>query len=120
MLNHHAVGLWADESSSKNVDAGDKQATLERFAQNFQRLSASCKQRLTVENDDMPNAFSITDLLSLHEKTGIPLVFDFHHHRFCPGKTPRFLCHTQWRRDMLVDWCLKVPDLRVRCQSQVA
>eukprot|EP00887_Chlorella_sp_A99_P005156 scaffold40.g5156.t1 len=25
------------------------------------------------------------DLLFLHRETGVPLVFDFHHHRFCPG-----------------------------------
>ena len=56
-----------------------------RFAKNFRRLSPSAQKRLTVENDDWPNAFSLADLLKLHEKTGIPLVFDFHHHRFCPG-----------------------------------
>ena len=58
---------------------------MERFAKNFRRLSPSAQKRLTVENDDWPNAFSLADLLKLYEKTGIPLVFDFHHHRFCPG-----------------------------------
>jgi hypothetical protein len=38
-----------------------------------------------VENDDIPNSFSLNDLLFLHGLCGVPLVFDFHHHRFCPG-----------------------------------
>ncbi|EIE22309.1 UV-endonuclease UvdE [Coccomyxa subellipsoidea C-169] len=64
---------------------GDKEATLQRFAANFRRLSPGCQKRLTVENDDIPNSYSMQDLLPLHDKTGIPLVFDFHHQKFCPG-----------------------------------
>ena len=29
--------------------------------------------------------YSIKDLMYIHEKIGIPLVFDFHHHKFCTG-----------------------------------
>ena len=36
------------------------------------------KNRLTVENDDRASMFSVSDLLWLHEKVGIPIVFDFH------------------------------------------
>ena len=64
---------------------GDKDATLERFAKNFNKLSPNCQKRLTVENDDRGNSYSLKDLMVLHEKTGIPLVFDFHHHQFCTG-----------------------------------
>jgi UV DNA damage endonuclease len=58
---------------------GDKQAALERFAQNLKRLSASARQRLTVENDD--KIYSPQDLLPLCRATGVPLVYDVHHHR---------------------------------------
>lgn len=34
-----------------------------------------------VENDDVASAFSLQDLLFLHSLCGVPLVFDFHHHR---------------------------------------
>lgn len=34
-----------------------------------------------VENDDRPGSFSLHDLLFLHNLTGVPLVFDFHHHK---------------------------------------
>lgn len=34
-----------------------------------------------VENDDVASAFSLQDLLFLHSLCGVPLVFDFHHHK---------------------------------------
>lgn len=65
--------------------AGDKEMTLDRFAKNYERLSPNLQKRLTVENDDRPNSYSLRELMRLHELTGIPLVFDFHHHKFCDG-----------------------------------
>lgn len=41
--------------------------------------------RLTLENDDRGALYSLNDLLAVHRRTGIPLVFDFHHHKFCTG-----------------------------------
>ena len=64
---------------------GDKQETLERFAKGFQMLSPRCQARLTIENDDLANSFSIADLLPLARKINVPLVFDFHHWKFCKG-----------------------------------
>ena len=53
----------------------DKEHTIRRFAENFNtRLSPNLQSRLTVENDDRPNSYSMTDLLLLHNLTGIPLV----------------------------------------------
>ncbi|KAK9831028.1 hypothetical protein WJX74_000567 [Apatococcus lobatus] len=64
---------------------GDKQGTMERFAKNFKRLSPNAQKRLTLENDDWPSGFAVSDLLWIHKEAGIPIVFDFHHHKFCPG-----------------------------------
>jgi UV DNA damage endonuclease len=64
---------------------GDKPLTLERFADNFKKLSPNCQKRMTVENDDWGSAFSVRDLLPMSQQTGIPIVFDFHHHKFCSG-----------------------------------
>lgn len=50
-----------------------------------ERLSPNCKARLTVENDDRPNLFSVRDLLLVHELSGIPIVCDMHHWQFCKG-----------------------------------
>lgn len=64
---------------------GDKPETLKRFAANLPLLSESVRKRLTVENDDKPGLFAISDLVTLHEYTGLPLVFDYFHHRLHPG-----------------------------------
>ncbi|KAF5843405.1 UV-endonuclease UvdE-domain-containing protein [Dunaliella salina] len=65
---------------------GDKDATLHRFAKVVtERLSKNCKARLTVENDDRAALYSVRDLLRLHDLCGIPIVFDFRHHKFCTG-----------------------------------
>ena len=61
---------------------GDKDAALERFAGNFRRLSKGVRRRLTVENDDV--TYTVRDLLPLCRATGIPLVYDVHHHRCNP------------------------------------
>ncbi|KAJ9112275.1 hypothetical protein QFC19_000694 [Naganishia cerealis] len=57
---------------------GDKQATIERFKQNYSGLSQSIKNRVVLENDDV--SWSVHDLLPICEELNIPLVLDFHHH----------------------------------------
>jgi UV DNA damage endonuclease len=29
--------------------------------------------------------FSVLDLMQVHEAVGVPIVFDYHHHKFCTG-----------------------------------
>lgn len=57
---------------------GDRQAALARFAARYDRLSPVAQRRLVVENDDA--RFSVSDLQWLHDRTGVRLVFDIHHH----------------------------------------
>lgn len=65
---------------------GDKYAAAETWCSNFNRLSDAVKSRLTIENDDKANMYSVKDLYELiHEKTGIPIVFDYHHYTFNSG-----------------------------------
>ena len=73
-LNIHCNGVY-----------GDKQSAMDRFCTNFERLSDSVKSRLTVENDDKGTMYSVKDLMYIHERIGIPIVFDYHHHQFCTG-----------------------------------
>ncbi|MDX1946511.1 MAG: UV DNA damage repair endonuclease UvsE [Pirellulaceae bacterium] len=61
---------------------GDKTVALARFAKNLGRLSDRARSKLTVENDD--KLFTPADLLSICLQTGIPLVYDVHHHRCHP------------------------------------
>ena len=64
---------------------GDKEETLKRFAQNFSLLSANLQKRLTVENDDKPGLYTVAELHPLHEMIGIPIVFDYFHHKLHHG-----------------------------------
>ena len=64
---------------------GDKKSAMERFCINYKKLPISIQSRLTVENDDKETMYSVKDLMFIHEKIGIPIVFDYHHHKFCTG-----------------------------------
>jgi UV DNA damage endonuclease len=73
-LNIHCNGVY-----------GDKISAMDRFCLNFQKLSPSVQGRLTVENDDKASMYSVKDLMYIHERIGIPIVFDYHHHKFNTG-----------------------------------
>lgn len=65
---------------------GNKEEAMDRFCQNFSRLSESAKKRLIVENDDKASMYSTKDLYhGIYERIGLPITFDYHHHRFCSG-----------------------------------
>jgi UV DNA damage endonuclease len=73
-INIHCNGVY-----------GDKISAMDRFCDNFEKLSDSVKKRLTIENDDKASMYSVSDLMYIHKKIGIPIVFDYHHHQFCTG-----------------------------------
>jgi UV DNA damage endonuclease len=83
------MGLPATHWHKINIHVGgaygDKGETLKRFAENFKLLSANLRGRLTVENDDKPGLYTVADLVPLHERIGIPIVFDYFHHKLHPG-----------------------------------
>lgn len=88
-LNRHSqimdmIGLPNTPFSKINIHVGgaygNKSDALKRWVDNFHLLSDSTKSRLTIENDDKPNMFTVSDLMYVHEHTGIPIVFDYHHH----------------------------------------
>jgi UV DNA damage endonuclease len=57
---------------------GDKPATLDRFRENYSKLSDGIKARLVLENDDM--CWGVHDILPICKELSIPIVLDFHHH----------------------------------------
>ena len=73
-INIHCNGVY-----------GDKQSAMDRLIKNFKRLSPSVRKRLTLENDDKASMYSVKDLMYIYKHTGIPIVFDYHHHQFCTG-----------------------------------
>lgn len=65
---------------------GDRETAAATWCKNFRRLSDGVRSRLTIENDDKATMFSVADLHRLiHTPTGIPIVFDYHHHTFNTG-----------------------------------
>lgn len=83
------MGLQTSPWNKINIHVGgaygDKTETLKRFAQNYKLLSKNLQARLTVENDDKGGLYTVKDLEIVHELTGIPIVFDYFHHKLHPG-----------------------------------
>ena len=82
-LRQHAeimdlIGLPISPFSKINIHVGgafgDKISALDRFAESYLKLPDNTRNRLTVENDDKANMFSIHDLLWLHRQTKIPIM----------------------------------------------
>jgi len=64
----------------------NKPMAISNFCKNFERLSESVRSRLTVENDDNASLYSTKELYDeIYKRIGIPVVYDAHHHTFCPG-----------------------------------
>jgi UV DNA damage endonuclease len=61
---------------------GDKVAALEALRRSIERLPGPVRSRLTLENDD--KVYAPADLLPVCADTGVPLVYDVHHHRCLP------------------------------------
>ncbi len=58
---------------------GDIAAARDRFVRRYLALPQVARDRLVLENDD--TRFGVSDVLWIHERTGVPLVFDNLHHR---------------------------------------
>ena len=59
---------------------GDRDAGCERWIKIYQMLPAAIRRRLVLENDDQ--RYSASDVLKIHDATGVPLIFD-HQHFWC-------------------------------------
>ena len=109
-LNKHAelmdlMGLDQNTFYPINIHINTTQPTREeaaqRFVDRFPLLSESCRKRLTIENDDSPNQYSVKMLYDMvHTKIGIPIVFDQHHFNYGPQdqsmEEALKLAHSTW------------------------
>ena len=94
-LNQHGeimdlVGLPRTQYAAINIHVnttqGGKEASMQRFAKNFELLDDSVKSRLVVENDDKEKQYTTEDLYEgIYKTIGIPITFDYHHHWCHPG-----------------------------------
>ncbi|WP_299334997.1 UV DNA damage repair endonuclease UvsE [Haloplanus sp.] len=90
-IEYHAdwfelLGLDATPYYGINVHIGatygDKEATAERFRAAIDDLSVRARKHLTVENDDTSGLWGVPELVDAVEGTGVPVLFDYHHHSF--------------------------------------
>jgi UV DNA damage endonuclease len=84
-----AMGLGPEAVTVLHVggSAGGRETALERFERGVERLSDAARARLVIENDD--RAFGLSDVLELHARTGLRVVWDIlHHHCHDPDGIP--------------------------------
>jgi UV DNA damage endonuclease len=62
---------------------GDREAATQRLIAELKGLPERVKRRLVLENDE--RLFNLEQILPVSEETGIPVVFDLHHHQINPG-----------------------------------
>ena len=76
---------WAKINIHIGATYGDKPSAIDRWCKNYELLSDAVKSRITLENDDKASMYSTKDLYEVYERLGVPIVFDYHHHKFCTG-----------------------------------
>jgi len=77
-----AMGLDHSPYYAINIHGG-KSNRSSRLIEQIKSLSPRVRKRLTLENDE--SAYSLLDLIEVHKETGVPLVWDSHHHTFNDG-----------------------------------
>jgi UV DNA damage endonuclease len=96
------IGLPADRRSPMNFHVHNNNGTREeianRFYNNFKKLDDNCQARITIENDDKLNCWSVKELVDIfHPITRIPICFDYLHHKCHPnGLTEREAINMCW------------------------
>ena len=96
------IGLPADRRSPMNFHVHNNNGTREeiahRFYNNFKKLDNNCQARVTIENDDKLNCWSVKELVDIfHPITRIPITFDYLHHKCHPnGLTEREAINMCW------------------------
>lgn len=95
-LNQHSqmmdlMGFFPSHYNKINIHVGgtyggDFEGTASRWVKNFYRLDENTRSRLTLENDDKASMWSVKRLYELiYQRVGVPIVFDYHHFKFCTG-----------------------------------
>jgi UV DNA damage endonuclease len=77
-----SMGLDASPQYAINIHGG-KSDRITRLVDQINSLPDNVRKRLTLENDE--TAYNVIDLLHVHMKTSIPIVWDSHHHVFNDG-----------------------------------
>jgi UV DNA damage endonuclease len=100
------IGLPSNTLSPMNLHVHNNNGTREeisrRFYENFKLLDENCQARLTIENDDKLNCWSVRELVDIfHPITRIPITFDYLHHKCHPNDLTEVeainMCYDTWQ-----------------------
>ncbi len=115
------LGLPNDYRSPLNIHCrqdGDQEEISSRFMLNFNKLSASVRNRLVLENNDnAKGVWSIKNLYNIfHCRYGIPITFDNLHHKMLSGDMSEqdafMLAYSTWPTTPLFHYSEGVGDTR--------
>jgi UV DNA damage endonuclease len=83
-LQYHAWVFDMMQFAENNFYAinihGGKSDRAQRLIDAIKSLPSNVKNRLTLENDE--RCYNVKNLVDIHKETGVPIVFDSHHHSF--------------------------------------
>jgi len=93
--HHYPINIHINTTKPSKEEAAD------RFCKAYLGLNESVRSRLVLENDDKKSQFTPTDLYEMvHKKIGIPITYDFLHHKCNPDLLKDFealdLCISTW------------------------
>lgn len=85
---------------------GNKQKTIDRWCENYQKLPDKIKSRLVLENCE--KSYSIVDCLKISERVNIPVVLDTHHFEcfkhYNPEEAKKIKPPEEYIKDILETW----------------
>jgi UV DNA damage endonuclease len=123
------IGCPADHRSPMNLHVHNNNGTREeianRFYQNFKQLDKNCQARLTIENDDKLNCWSVRELIDIfHPITRIPICFDYLHHKCHPDNLTECeainMCYDTWNTTPLFHYSESAPGNNPRKHADYA
>jgi len=123
------IGLPADTNAPMNLHVHNNNGTREeishRFYENFKRLDENCQKRMTIENDDKLNCWSVRELVDIfHPITSIPICFDYLHHKCHPNNLTECeainMCYDTWQTRPLFHYSESRPGNNPRAHADYA
>lgn len=123
------IGCPSDHRSPMNLHVhnnnGDRKEITHRFYENFKKLDINCQSRLTIENDDKLNCWSVKELVEIfHPITNIPICFDYLHHKCHPNNLTEFdaisMCYDTWQTKPLFHYSESRPGNNPRAHNDFA
>lgn len=123
------IGCPADHRSPMNLHVhnnnGDRVAISKRFYNNFNKLDPNCRSRITIENDDKLNCWSVKNLIEIfHSITNIPICFDYLHHKCHSDNLSEqdaiSMCYDTWQTRPLFHYSESRPGKNPRAHNDYA